>query len=241
MNSHSPVPLSSPSPSQLKTIPIGNRSFRIFSHPAHLIPTHAAPSNFDPYWGLLWESSIELANLILSRSWSEPASCIELGCGPGLAGIAAAAAGLQVTMTDLMPDAVQLALHNAAINQIASMTGMQLDWRSPPTRTFDVIIASDVLYEPELHSALLNTLTQLCHEQSIIWIGDPGRESTRDFLSLAHEHQWSYRLRAADGHEIIQPQRSRFQLIELIPERGSAANCSSPLPPPETNRDSPAE
>ncbi len=56
-------------------------------------------------------------------------------------------------MTDLMSDAVQLALHNAAINQIASVTGMQLDWRSPPTRTFDVIIASDVLYEPELHSA----------------------------------------------------------------------------------------
>lgn len=241
MNQHSPVPPSSPSSSQLKTIPIGDRSFRISSLPAHVIPTQAAPRDFDPYWGLLWESSIELASLILSHAWSLPASCIELGCGPGLAGIAAAAAGLQVTLTDLMPDAIQLALHNAALNQVTSITGLQLDWRSPPSRTFDVIIASDVLYDPELHPALLNTLTQLCHERSMIWIGDPGRESARDFLNLVHDQHWSYRLRAANGHDIIQPQRSRFQLIELIPGPVRGAICSIPLPPRETNRDSPAK
>lgn len=240
-----PIPMT---PLPLKSISVGNQVFQIASHPAHFAPAHPAPTHraatdnstsksagSDPYWGLLWESSIELAILILSHPWPQSASCIELGCGPGLAGIAAASAGLQVTLTDLMPDAVQLALQNAAANGISTIVGQQLDWKSPPQQPFDVILASDVLYESDLHQDLLNTISHLSHHRSVIWIGDPGRESARGFLRLVDDHNWSYRLRSADGHELIQPQRSRFQLIELLRPRIPAASGLVPPLPPETN------
>lgn len=170
----------------------------------------------DPYWGRLWEAASPLAHLILSSAWPRPCSCLELGCGTGLAGIAALLAGLHVTFSDLIPDAVLLAVSNAALNGFSDVQGQVLDWRGPlPAETFDVLLASDVLYDTTLHVPLLRVLKELLHHSGHVWIGDPGREPAREFLHRATDDGWRIRIRNAAGQELLQPQRSHFQLIEL--------------------------
>ena len=57
----------------------------------------AGVSEGDPYWTRAWPSSIALASLILSRPELVRGKRVaDLGCGLGLAGMAAAFAGKQV-------------------------------------------------------------------------------------------------------------------------------------------------
>jgi predicted nicotinamide N-methyase len=141
----------------------------------------------DPYWAHLWPTSLVLAEKILASDWSGQRTAIELGCGIGLAGLAALAAGLEVTFTDYNPRAVELALENARRCGFENASGFVLDWRSPPAMKFDVILASDVIYDRDFHVPLMNTLETLAHERSLVWIGDGGRGATEDFLFLALE------------------------------------------------------
>ncbi|KAI3436664.1 hypothetical protein D9Q98_006080 [Chlorella vulgaris] len=101
---------------------------------------------------------------------------VELGCGTGAVSCAAAALGAaQVTSTDL-PHVVPLVRSNIQANELTAVTAAPLAWGEsvaalhPP---FDVVLASDVLYQAEALSLFVqslrelsspSTLTLLCNE-----------------------------------------------------------------------------
>jgi predicted nicotinamide N-methyase len=96
------------------------------------------PHLADPYWTKLWPAAEHLAAAILQNGAGPPENnaaprlCLELGCGSGLAGMAALAAGWDVTFSDYVPQAVELALENAARNGFPAARGRGLDWPAPP-------------------------------------------------------------------------------------------------------------
>ncbi len=139
----------------------------------------------DPYWAQLWPTSLQLAEKILASDWPTGGTAIELGCGIGLAGLAALERGLHVTLSDYNPIAVELALENARRCGYSRVSGLVLYWRQPPPQTFDVILASDVIYDRELHTPLINTIETLSHERTMTWIADGGRSATEDFVYIA--------------------------------------------------------
>lgn len=170
----------------------------------------------DHYWAMWWESALATSCLLLSHTWTRPLSCLELGCGSGLTGIAALLAGHDVTFSDGADPAVRLAQRNAAANGYPDVSGLVFDWREPPVLSrFDLLLASDILYDAGLHAALFANFEAALQPGGSIWIGDPGRESTRQFLTEADCLGWRIRLTSESGRELIQPQRGRFQLIEL--------------------------
>lgn len=113
-------------------------------------------------------------------SWRD-ASVLELGCGPGLAGIAAAAlAGARVLLTDLEGPALTLARRNVAANAAeikrngGGVAVAPLPWGLPGAAqkaaeavedtsfsSPDAVIAADVIYDGALFSPLLETLEVL--------------------------------------------------------------------------------
>ena len=59
-----------------------------------------------PYWAYLWPGAYLLAEAVVREPWPEPVDgrilleALEIGCGLGLAGLAALARGLRVQFTD---------------------------------------------------------------------------------------------------------------------------------------------
>ncbi len=175
------------------------------------------PHLADPYWAKLWPAAEHLAIAILNAANGRTNSirCLELGCGSGLAGIAALGAGWDVTFADYVPQAVELAQENAARNGFGNSHGLVFDWRSPPNVQFERIIAADVTYDRTILDPLLGTLEQMLAPSGDVWIADAGRGPVVEFLTLARERRWSVKLLDELGRETDSPTLGRCQRIVL--------------------------
>ena len=136
---------------------------------------------FLPYWAELWPSALALARRIAGRSL-RGARTVELGCGLGLPSIAAALAGARVLATDWSAEAVAMTAANAERNG-ARLETLVCSWNEPEPLLsrgpWDLVLASDVLYEARNGEALLDLLPRLAPE---VWLADPGRPAARRFL-----------------------------------------------------------
>ena len=150
---------------------------------------------FLPYWAELWPSSLALARMIAGRSL-RGARTLELGCGLGLPSIAAALAGGRVLATDWSPEAVAMTAANAERNG-AELETLVCSWAAPgpllERAPWDLVLASDVLYEPRNADALLALLPRLGPE---VWLADPGRAPSAGFLEAARG-DWTVTTRRA--------------------------------------------
>jgi predicted nicotinamide N-methyase len=171
----------------------------------------------DPYWAQLWPAAKTIAALVLAQHWPAETNILELGCGNGFVGLAAAARGWRVTFSDYVPFAVELSLANARGNRCLNISGEVADWRDPPSdHAFERIIACECLYDPELHVPLLQTMRARLKPGGLVWLCDPGRgELAPQFARIAREQGW--RVSLFDQH--LLPQENfvwqQFRLIQL--------------------------
>nr|KAJ3420131.1 hypothetical protein HK105_006043 [Polyrhizophydium stewartii] len=164
----------------------------------------------------VWDGSLVLAKL-LERQCAA-GSCpslgvrlagsraIELGAGRGIAGMAAAALGANVVLTDIDP-AIPPLERIVAINGLAAgavahghIAGCiervaPLDWTAsdahlaalrPPL--FDLVLAADVVWVQDLIVPLVETLSELVHPNAVALLAHQSRSSRGDntlFDSLA--------------------------------------------------------
>ena len=145
-----------------------------------------------PYWAVLWESARGLARWLIDRGGWPGLPVLELGCGLGLPGLAAAALGARVTQTDLFLEAVVAARMHAQSNGLPHTTQWVADWRAwdLPGR-WPVILGSDITYERSLHSALLEVLERALEPGGAVYLSDPARPMSLDFLALAERNGWA--------------------------------------------------
>jgi predicted nicotinamide N-methyase len=149
-------------------------------------PEASETLGLDPYWAQLWPTSERLSESVAKAGWPPGQQVVELGCGIGLVGLAALAAGMHVTFTDYNPLAVELALENARRNGLgAQANGLVVDWRNPPEQPFDMILGSDLIYDRQLHVPLMQTIERLASDDATIWIADGGRSATEEFYAIA--------------------------------------------------------
>lgn len=146
-----------------------------------------------PYWADLWTSSLELARWCLEESDLNTKRVLELGCGLGLAGIAAAKAGARVTFSDYEEVALDFSRCNARRNLPSNVYDrqldfLQLDWRTvPPLEPFDVIIGADIVYERRNFFPLVDVLTTLLRPEGIAVFTEPGRSIGTQFFALLRD------------------------------------------------------
>ena len=136
---------------------------------------------FLPYWAELWPSALELAAAVAQRN-VRGLTVVELGCGLGVPSIVAALEGATVLATDWSEDALAFAARNASLNG-APLETLLCSWTAPEPvlehAAFDVVLASDVLYERRNAEPLLALLPLLGAE---VLLADPGRPALREFL-----------------------------------------------------------
>lgn len=144
-----------------------------------------------PYWPVAWPAGLGLARYLAGRPLKNQ-RVIELGSGVGISGLGAAAAGAEVLVTDNQPPALRLAMMNARRNRI-SLRAAAADWRAWPIRArFDLVIGSDVTYEPAAFESLLAVLDQCVHHESEVLLTDPGRLMTSAFQQQAVMRGWRW-------------------------------------------------
>ena len=136
-----------------------------------------------PYWAELWPSARVLAEHILATR-GNGRSLLELGCGAGLVTTCASLAGFRVTASDYYEDAVRFARVNSERNGGRAARGLLLDWRALPPKLprFDVVVASDVLYERPYGTLIARGLASTLRDCGVAIIADPGRVARDEFI-----------------------------------------------------------
>lgn len=182
-------------------------------------PADFAEDERFPYWAEIWPSGVALARFVLRRDIGRGLSVLELGCGLGLAGVAAALVGAQTLFTDFEPDALAFACANHALNLGGPGRTRLLDWRRPPADLqAPVILASDVLYECRFLDPFLATLRRLLPPGGTAYVAEPGRTvaegiveglDLEEFERALHleEVEVAGRLHAVWIHEVRRPAR----------------------------------
>ena len=206
------------------TRPMVTRQFHVGGHrielrvpaqPDDILNEAVTGDSADPYWGKVWDAAPLSAECLVQTQWPEETEALELGCGCGLLGIAGLLAGLKMTFSDHDAEAVELAVDNAQRNGFDSQVGIVLDWNSPPELKFDLLVASDVLYEQECHRPLLATAEKLLKSDGSFRIGDPGRQLARSFVTLANDENWQVEIYDSQLHACSMPVTNEFQWLVL--------------------------
>ncbi|MEO8194503.1 MAG: methyltransferase domain-containing protein [Gemmatimonadales bacterium] len=140
-----------------------------------------------PYWADIWPSSIVLATHLVSlaakRRSGEVGTGLELGCGVGLVTTAAMIAGYEMSATDYYTDALAFTRANAWTETGRRPETRMIDWRAFPgdARGFDIILASDVLYEKEYARLLPAIFKRALAPGGMVILADPGRIGVPEF------------------------------------------------------------
>lgn len=136
-----------------------------------------------PYWAELWPSARVLGEWILGMR-GEGRTLLELGCGSGLVSTCASLAGYDVTISDYYDDAMLFAQANAHRNRAAVPQTVSIDWRNLPAdlQRFDVVVASDVLYERTYGPFVANAIAAALAADGVAWLADPGRVARDAFV-----------------------------------------------------------
>jgi predicted nicotinamide N-methyase len=112
-----------------------------------------------PYWADVWPSARILADeLAVMRLGGQ--RVLELGCGLGVVAIGATLAGAAVTATDYYDEALEFATLNVAEATGRTIASRMVNWVDLPRDLgrFDVVLASDVLYEHRYASLVANAI-----------------------------------------------------------------------------------
>lgn len=151
-----------------------------------LVEENADLEQRNPYFGLVWPSAIVLARELESRTDLPGKRVLDIGCGPGLLGIVAARKGAHVTFLDLMPEGIALARRNARRCGVeAAFACADIRDESRVRGRFDLLVASDVLYERPLVAALLESLDRLLAHDGVALFSDPTRPTAHEFAHRA--------------------------------------------------------
>lgn len=136
-----------------------------------------------PYWADLWPSAQILAGEVRTMRLAGR-RVLELGCGLGIVAVAATLAGAEVTATDYYDDAILFARLNVAEATGATIATRMVDWTAmpPDLGRFDVVLASDVLYEHRYASLVAGAIAATLVRGGEALVADPGRIALEEFL-----------------------------------------------------------
>ncbi|WP_066095299.1 class I SAM-dependent methyltransferase [Xanthomonas massiliensis] len=136
-------------------------------------------------FGQLWPAERLLAQA-MTQFDVQGKRILELGCGIGLASLVLQHREADVVASDVHPLAEPFLAYNAALNALPAVHYRQLRWDMPlPTLgQFDVIIASDVLYEIDHALLLAGVVERHALPTAEVVLTDPGRGNSTRFSRL---------------------------------------------------------
>lgn len=130
-----------------------------------------------PYWAIVWPAARLIASwlgrhaeLVAGRT------VLDIGCGGGLAGIAAAKAGAaRVIANDTDGAALAMAMRNASANGVSLEIESGNLLAAPPSPVWDVLLVGDLFYEKSVAEPMMAWLRMAKAQGGLVLIADGSR------------------------------------------------------------------
>ncbi len=151
-----------------------------------------------PYFGQVWAAALGLAETLAVMDLKDK-SILEVGCGLALPSIVAAKLGAKCTAIDIHKDVEIFLKENLIANdlQVNAISYNCADWQLFSKSTgqcFDLIIASDVLYENHHPRSLMEFFRTFLAPNGEVLIVDPCRWHHQDFINTLRANNFAVEL-----------------------------------------------
>ena len=147
------------------------------------------PATPFPYWAKVWPSAIALVKVLQKHpSLIRDKTVLELGAGIGLPSLLMANEAKTIQVSDYDSEAVELLRKNIAHLQLQNVQAMQLDWNNvPENMKAEVMILSDVNYDPTQFETLTKLIEKFIHQGCTIILSTPQRIMASPFVLTLSE------------------------------------------------------
>jgi predicted nicotinamide N-methyase len=142
------------------------------------------PATPFPYWAKVWPSAIALHNVLKAHSHLiQNKHVLEIGAGIGLPSLMMADLAKSIQVSDYNLEAVVLLQKNIEHLQLQNVEALQLDWNNLPEALHpEVVIFSDVNYDPTQFDVLIALIDKFIHQGSTIILSTPQRIMASPFV-----------------------------------------------------------
>lgn len=138
-----------------------------------------------PYWALVWTGARAIAAVADDLGLSAGTRVLDLGCGLGLSGLAAARCGAAVTFGDYVEGPLLFVRTTLERTPYAACEVRRVDFTSTEDAggPFDVILAADIVYDPAHYDPLADFLERNIADGGLIALTESLRADARVFLA----------------------------------------------------------
>jgi predicted nicotinamide N-methyase len=138
-----------------------------------------------PYWTRLWPAAFAMTRYLKEQEkWLRNKSVIEWGGGIGLPSFVAASWAKEVLLTDLIPEAMAWAEENVRKLNLNNVQCRVADWNIPNYPTADIVVLSDVSYDPDCFDVLAKLINHYLDQNSRGIIALPERIISGKFYQM---------------------------------------------------------
>ena len=142
------------------------------------------PTTPFPFWAKLWPSSIALLDILKAHPHLiQNKHVLEIGAGIGLPSLMLAPITKSIQISDYEKEAVELLQKNIKHLQLQNAVALQLDWNNmPENMNAEVLILSDVNYDPTQFETLTKLIDKFIHQGCTIILSTPQRIMASPFI-----------------------------------------------------------
>lgn len=137
-----------------------------------------------PYWAKVWPASIALAGFITqNKHFVKHKTVLEIAAGLSLPSLVAAQFASTVSCSDYVLEPFVFVEQSIQLNQLNNISYAVLDWNQlPKDIVADVLLLSDINYEPASFESLLKMLQQFLQQSTTIILATPQRLMAKPFI-----------------------------------------------------------
>ena len=143
-----------------------------------------------PFWAKVWPSAIALSTfLVTEQHYVANKKVLELASGLGLPSLVAAHFATTVTCSDYLNEPLQFVEQSISINNLFNIDCKIINWNNlSPNIVTDVLLLSDINYNPSTFDSLFNMLEQFLKNGSTIILSTPQRIMAKKFIEAILPH-----------------------------------------------------